>query len=280
VFSPDEWQRLVDTAGQLGLSQAEMLHAIRPQAQQFVEHVLADAKSDGILSPSEEETLAWLLGHLDLSPEFRQYMQAQIWFMRTLTEITQGKLPSVPTPPGIQTRPDEIVHLYVPTVWRELVNEAFGTNHTNHEGTLILTNERLLFVSPTLSQQFTYDQVMSHRGSGNGIEVQFDGRPLSAFLFHGDVPLAYPVFQSAVRLGNQAKVVKVEGETSRAIPREVRQRVWQRYAGRCGECGGSEHLEFDFLIPLAKGGSRSEANLQLICRKCSLANTHGAYAQG
>ena len=56
------------------------------------------------------------------------------------------------------------------------------------------------------------------------------------------------------------------------ISREVRQRIWQRYAGRCAECGAHECLEFDHIVPIEKGGSNSDANVQLLCRTCILKN--------
>lgn len=53
------------------------------------------------------------------------------------------------------------------------------------------------------------------------------------------------------------------------IPLEVRRNVWQRDGGRCVECGRSELLELDHVIPLALGGSNTEKNLQLLCTECN-----------
>lgn len=49
------------------------------------------------------------------------------------------------------------------------------------------------------------------------------------------------------------------------IPGHVRQFVWTRDGGRCGECGAKENLEFDHIIPVAEGGASSARNLQLLC---------------
>jgi 5-methylcytosine-specific restriction endonuclease McrA len=46
--------------------------------------------------------------------------------------------------------------------------------------------------------------------------------------------------------------------------------VWQRYGGRCAECKADTYLEFDHIIPVAKGGGNSDTNVQLLCRKCNL----------
>jgi hypothetical protein len=58
------------------------------------------------------------------------------------------------------------------------------------------------------------------------------------------------------------------------IPDSVRLFVWQRDQGKCVRCGGTENLEFDHIIPVAKGGSNTERNVQLLCERCN--RTKGA----
>lgn len=58
-----------------------------------------------------------------------------------------------------------------------------------------------------------------------------------------------------------------------AIPQHIKAEVWQRDGGRCRECGldgsGGASLEFDHIIPIAKGGANSVGNLQVLCRTCN-----------
>ena len=57
------------------------------------------------------------------------------------------------------------------------------------------------------------------------------------------------------------------------ISAEVKREVWTRDGGRCqwpleagGVCGATRSLELDHLVPLARGGPTTAANLRVLCR--------------
>jgi hypothetical protein len=62
---------------------------------------------------------------------------------------------------------------------------------------------------------------------------------------------------------------RLQGAQREPIADSVRLFVWQRDQGRCVKCGSQERLEFDHIIPLIKGGSNTERNLQLLCEGCN-----------
>ncbi len=54
------------------------------------------------------------------------------------------------------------------------------------------------------------------------------------------------------------------------IPEDVKLLVWARDGGQCVRCGSQQGLHFDHVIPVAKGGGNSEANIQILCQTCNL----------
>ena len=45
--------------------------------------------------------------------------------------------------------------------------------------------------------------------------------------------------------------------------------LFDKYNNKCAQCGSSEKLEIDHIIPIARGGSNETTNLQILCRKCN-----------
>jgi hypothetical protein len=68
----------------------------------------------------------------------------------------------------------------------------------------------------------------------------------------------------------EALFLQRQGRDSRYIPQWIRQQVWTRCGGCCVECGSTFYLEYDHIIPLARGGATSAENLQLLCRSCNM----------
>lgn len=58
-------------------------------------------------------------------------------------------------------------------------------------------------------------------------------------------------------------------DDSRSIPQAVRDAVWRRDQGKCATCSSQVRLEFDHIIPFAKGGSSTYRNVQLLCQDCN-----------
>jgi hypothetical protein len=268
-LAPEEWNNLQRTTSQLGLSHSELLVAIAPQARMFVEHVLADAKADARLSPAEDKVLQWLTDCLIAAPGYRQYVADELAYLRLLTSVEDGHLPSITPPQGVEIRAGEIVHHAGDAILRQFKQTRQGTHCQQHEGLLMLTDNRFVFSSASKSESTNYRKVVSHRGCPSWFEVHVDKRPIQTFVLRQPSALPYAIFRSAVAMAFQTKLAMSSDLPTRHIPRDVRQRVWQKYAGRCADCSATDYLEFDHIIPVAKGGSNSDSNVQLLCRRCN-----------
>lgn len=53
------------------------------------------------------------------------------------------------------------------------------------------------------------------------------------------------------------------------IPDDVRASAWERDGGRCVRCGSDEALQFDHIIPVARGGGNGLENIQILCMDCN-----------
>jgi hypothetical protein len=59
---------------------------------------------------------------------------------------------------------------------------------------------------------------------------------------------------------------------TRIIPSVVKLEVWKRDRGRCVECGATDELHFDHVLPYSRGGTSLRAeNIQLLCARHNLA---------
>jgi hypothetical protein len=269
-LADDVWDRLLKTTQRLGMSNEVLAAAILPQSERFVEHVLADAKSDGVLSENEDAQLTSLIKKLALPPSSQSYFARSLAALRTIRLASQGKLPVVRSPLGTAIRSGEIVHLHEPARWNQRRILRNGDRWEEHFGDLTITDNRLLFSSDTKSFDVRFSRIVRHSGSTGEIRLQRMEKPESVIQLTEDEPIAYAILEGAIALANQTRLTRQGGTPTRHIPREIRQRVWQRYGGRCAECSAAQYLEFDHIIPVAKGGSNSDTNVQLLCRGCNL----------
>lgn len=64
-------------------------------------------------------------------------------------------------------------------------------------------------------------------------------------------------------------------EHNRVIPSDVKLAVWKRDGGKCVQCGSTDNLHFDHVLPFSRGGSSLIAeNVQLLCARHNLAKSN------
>jgi hypothetical protein len=56
----------------------------------------------------------------------------------------------------------------------------------------------------------------------------------------------------------------------KTISEELRDKIYKKCNFKCVECGSTEDLEIDHIVPFSLGGRTELENLQLLCKKCNL----------
>ena len=56
---------------------------------------------------------------------------------------------------------------------------------------------------------------------------------------------------------------------SRHIPKYIKAAVFRRDNGKCVKCGLNVAIQYDHIIPFARGGKHTVDNLQLLCANCN-----------
>jgi len=56
---------------------------------------------------------------------------------------------------------------------------------------------------------------------------------------------------------------------SRYIPNDVKAEVMRRDGGQCRQCGSTEEIHFDHVIPWSRGGTATVGNIQVLCGPCN-----------
>jgi len=264
-----EWEAIRATFVRLGMDDAAFRDAIRAPAQQLVEHSLADFKSDEQITPDEQQTLEWMLTHLIDDRQFASYVRQEISKVASMAAIRRGTLPSLPAPDGVALRAGEIVHFQSPAVFTWLRRRSGELVPEQSSGLAIITDYRLLFISPGQSLQLPHNSILSYQRRLFGVEIQTSGKGAGAYEFDQNSEFGIEIWISTIGKANQTLVAPQVKDDARKISRDVRQRVWQRHGGRCAECNATNYLEFDHIIPVARGGGNSDNNIQLLCRGCN-----------
>ena len=139
-------------------------------------------------------------------------------------------------------------------------------------GHLVVTDHKVRFVSETGGFEFPLSKLAAIQLQGtSGVVLQLTRSQGNGFYALEGAAYLYEIMQ--VLLNMHHRKVLYGQATSRSIPQAVRNAVWQRDGGKCVECEDDQYLEFDHVIPFAKGGASSENNLQLLCRKCNMSKS-------
>jgi len=112
---------------------------------------------------------------------------------------------------------------------------------------------------------------VAHSSDGTPLDILNRLRHIRdyAHVNHLPDPLTADAVTAALKLLSSAEFEKTASNGRPPIPSEARREVWRRDQGKCAQCGSRENLEYDHIIPLAKGGSNTARNIELLCETCN-----------
>ncbi len=258
-------QPVFNLADRMGLSNHDYRQIVQPLIMKCLEYEIANAKSERSISQAEAHKLRTICNQY--CPEINHFLH-DIDRLERLGNIKDGNLPRLNVPLNIAVKSGSFLHYVGKCSWLTTKTKQGQIYYINNPGEVVVTDSSLMFSSSTKSFSISFGKIIQHSYWHNKCVINAMNKPEIILHGMGDDEMFYCILSRAIDLYNQQLVGKTDSP-SRSIPRDVRQRVWQRDGGKCVECSAIEYLEYDHIIPHSRGGSNHDANIQLLCRRCN-----------
>jgi HNH endonuclease len=82
-------------------------------------------------------------------------------------------------------------------------------------------------------------------------------------------PVELEALSPFLHFGLSGDLFDNEAPLGQRVTDNVRLAVLVRDGRRCRKCRSATRLEIDHILPLSKGGSSDQSNLQVLCRRCN-----------
>ena len=264
MITREEQNELQRCKEALALTDEQANSIIRTEALALYNQWFASVIQDGVITDEEEAWLAWLQDWAGLRDSDVAHHRQRMELVKRLASYRQGTLPSIRT--GRLLEGGEICHWDNPCSFKHETR----TRSSITAGDLIITSKNVYFISPTKNVSYSPSRILDITKYSNALEIKVNARQGSGLYFVSDPAELESILVGVVSKHKFLLSESYSSARTRHIPDEVKREVWDRDGGRCARCTAGEYLEFDHIIPHARGGANSVNNVQLLCRKCNL----------
>jgi hypothetical protein len=264
VINEAQWQGLINYVTAYRIHPSEALTFIRGDSLHCLERSLTFFYADGQIDSEEDNYVRTLISLLEIPENLACPLLQRLTYLKELTSIKQGHLPRIA--PSIHLESGELCHLEIPATY----NKVNAKSISRVPGRLIATNKKLQFLSSSGGTDIALKRIARVERKSGGIYLELSTKKGNGFYNVDDPMMAEAVIDTLVRMEKRQLLTPLSDSASRHIPHAVKKAVWERDQGRCVQCGATEYLEYDHIIPFSLGGANSVKNVQLLCRKCNL----------
>ena len=219
---------------------------------------------NGIIESNEIHGFVGLMERLQLSRE--EHAIAILQGLRrahALQEFSRGHLPNIA--PSIALPSDELVYFESGARWVK----RGARSPILAPGLLVVSNKALHFLGAQAGKHLRWAKIHDSGFDAGRVWVATTYAEGAIHFIVPDPELVGAVLRGVLLVNRRLTLPSVDARDVRRVPHHVRAEVWRRDGGACVQCGAASYLEYDHVIPLARGGATSARNLQLLCRRCN-----------
>jgi len=265
IADSSELDELCYLAKFTGLTPAAAADISPTQALELFRRTVSMICQDGVITPDEDKIINRLEELLQLAPDVIHPFREQFETMRELDQIRKGKLPRINHQGRLHLESTELCH------WLKQCDYVYQTPTRTIQisGELIVTDRRIIFTSAKKSFEFSIKRIINLRILSDSVYLTCSSTRGQGYYHTSDPPRLGAILEALVARWNRHLTRTMDAHKSRHIPPHVKVAVWQRDGGQCVNCGATDYLEYDHIIPFSRGGSNSIKNIQLLCGRCN-----------
>lgn len=257
---------LQQQAQAIGSDLQEVSKGLPTETAAFFNRELARLGSSGACSEQTGKVLFQYLKCLSVEPGLSNHVVIRLNALREIEQIRSGQAKPILVANGLVVRNSEVV-------WHECLAAFVVRKRSDdaelHQGALYVTSMRLVFMSRTCPTEIELSHINAVEVDGDRLFLTGRSQGKSSEFVVSAADLTSEHIRQVIRVFHRHTDVGFEKGNSRHILPSVKTAVWQRDGGKCVQCGATDYLEFDHIIPFSKGGANTVQNLQLLCRRCN-----------